>query len=334
MSTVIALSRRMRILLSAMLAVSILGGCEAPLDLERVEAEASKSVHGFDHFKAVAANDRHIVAASDAGVLLVADATVSAWERIQLPTKASFVNLSICPSGRFVAIDSRRTLWVSNVQAGDWQSKPVDTPESLMGLACDRNNVVWVGASFSTLLKSSDYGESWASTTQDEDLMFTVIQGLESGLLVAAGEFGTLMFSEDGGASWERAEPLPNEFYPMGLYFMDRQTGWVSGLGGTILHTGDGGASWQRQESGTGAPLYNFSAVGERLFATGDAGTLLEFIDGRWQAVAALSGVTTYLIGAVAAGEHQLLLAGGAGTLALIDLDPDSGHAAGRENGQ
>lgn len=314
----------------ASLAMLILAGCEAPLNLQGVEQEQSRSIHGFDHFKGVAASARKTVAASDAGVLLVGEPGAATWQRVQLPTKASFLNIVSCPNGRFAAVDSRRTLWVSDIEASDWEPKPVATEESLMGLACDHENRVWLGASFSTLLNSTDFGDNWVSTSQDEDLQFTAIQAKQDGLLIAAGEFGTVMFSQDAGANWERAEPLPNEFYPMGLYFRDRQTGWVSGLSGTIMHTADGGGSWRRQESGTGVPLYAFSALGERLFAVGDNATLLELDGDRWRSAGITDGIASYLIGAVPVGEQQLLLAGGAGTLTTVDLIPDAGRVAGQ----
>ncbi len=302
--------------------------------LDGVEQERAKGLHKFDHFKAMIANDQAIVAAADAGVLLVTDRAAQEWERVQLSTKASFVNLAVCPNGRFIALDSLRTLWVSNAEGVDWQPKPIDTQESLMALACDINNEIWIGASFSTFVTTRDFGDTWSSISQDEDLMFTAIQVLEDGLIIAAGEFGTVMFSEDNGGNWQRVEPLPNEFYPMGLYFRDRQTGWVSGLSGTILHTSDGGDTWQRQASATGAPLYAISAIGDRLFAMGDNGTLIELQGEQWQPVAMPSAMTAYLIGAVAVDQQTLLLAGGAGTLTNIDLIPDAGRVARQGNEQ
>lgn len=334
MKTRCAKYRLARVLILALHGLLALAGCEAPLNLAGVEQELARSSHGFDHFKGVATNGGRVVAASDAGVLLVADAGAQSWQRVQLSTKASFVNLAACPNRRFVAIDSLRTLWVSDAQGANWQARPVATQESLMGLACDVDNRVWVGASFSTLLTSSDFGETWNETSQDEDLMFTAIQAFDDGLIVAAGEFGTVIFSQNRGETWDRAEPLPNEFYPMGLYFRDRQTGWVGGLSGTILHTSDGGTTWQRQASGTSAPLYNFAANGDRLFATGDNGTLLELREGQWQPVPLAGGTTAYLIGAVAVDPQTLLVVGGAGTLATIDLIPDAGRVAGRGDEQ
>lgn len=290
------------------------------MNLQGVEHEQRKPVHGFDQFKAVAANERHQVAAADAGVLLVAPAAGDTWRRIDLPTKAAFLNLSVCPNGRFVGIDSRRTLWVSDENAAGWQAKPVDTTESLMALGCDRNNTVWLGASFSTVLNSTDFGDSWNAASQDEDLQFTAAQFLKDGLAIFAGEFGTVMFSADGGNDWERAEPIPNDFYPMGLYFEDRDNGWVSGLSGTIWRTRDGGVNWEREATETAVPLYAFAAVGTDLFAIGDNGTLLKHEKAAWKKVNLPQDIATYLVAGTSIGDSHLLLAGGAGTLLTLDV--------------
>ncbi len=314
--------QRLGVSVAAVAALVMLGGCEAPLNLQKVEEEQSRSTHRFDHLKAIAASDRRVVVAADAGVLLVSDKENIDWQREQLPTRAALLNLAVCPSGRFVAVDTRHTLWVSDEQATGWQANKIDTPETLMALGCDANNQVWVGASFSTILRSADYGKTWTSSTQDEDLLFTAIRFIGD-TTVAAGEFGTVMFSQDG-SNWDRAEPIPNEFYPMGLYFADRQHGWVSGLGGTIYHTADGGRSWSRQSSESGAPLYNIIAMGGRRFALGDNGSLLELQGDQWRRVSNFTPIPTYLVDAISLPGDSLLLAGGGGS--LIELKPSEGQ--------
>ena len=309
-----------RPLLLGLLGLLALGGCEAPLNLQKVGQEQDKAIHRFDHMKAMAASESHVVAGSDAGVLLVSDHAAAQWQRVQLPTKAAILSLTACPNGRFTAVDTRHTLWVSNAQAQDWQAKPIDTTESLMGLGCDAENRVWVGASFSTLLSSEDFGETWQSVSMDEDLQFTVLS-FAQGQRFAAGEFGTLMVSEDG-EQWQAVEPIPNELYPMGLHFANAQQGWVSGLGGTIYYTADGGNSWERQEAEASAPLYNFVAMGERLFAVGDNGTLLERNGDQWQRVPNFTPIPTYLVDGVGLSDGRLLLAGGGGT--VIELKPEA----------
>lgn len=309
----------LRCMLLALAGTGVLAGCEAPLNLANVQSEREAAVHRFDHLRAIAASDTQLVAGAGAGVLLVADAGVLQWQRVQLPTRASILSLAACPNGRFVAIDTRHTLWVSDTQAADWQARPVDTAESLMALGCDRHNRVWVGASFSTLLVSEDFGQSWHASSRDEDLQFTAFSFVDDSVF-AAGEFGTLMYSDDA-QEWQRTEPVPNDFYSIGLHFADRKRGWVCGLGGTVYHTADGGDSWQRQDSESNAPLYNFVTLGERLFVLGDNGALLQLVDGRWRRVANFQPIPTYLVDGVGLADGRLLIAGGGGS--LIELQPE-----------
>ncbi len=306
-----------------------LSACEAPLDLEQVEQEATRSVHRFDHFKGLARNGSTVVAVAERGTLLVLPAGSTRFHRIEFDTPASFMAVTTCPDGRFVALDSRRTVRISDDAASNWQSVPVPTEETLMSLACDREGRIWVGASFSTLLHSDDDGRTWKSQNQEEDLQFTALQALADGTVVAAGEFGTVMFSSDGGTRWERTEPIPDDFYPLGIHFLDRQQGWVCGLGGTVWRTTDGGRSWSMEETDTVRPLYGFTELGERIFLLGDNGTLLERRGQRWQRVTALTGVTPYLIAAVSLDDSRLLLAGGSGTLLTVEVGP-AGEGADR----
>jgi photosystem II stability/assembly factor-like uncharacterized protein len=63
--------------------------------------------------------------------------------------------------------------------------------------------------------------------------------------LLAVGERGHILVSEDGGDTWRQAE-VPTRATLTGVFFHDRQLGWVVGHDSVILRTTDGGASWER----------------------------------------------------------------------------------------
>lgn len=309
------LTNRLGRLLLGACCLSVLVACEAPLNLQKVEQEQALDRHRFDQFKGLAAGTDKIVAIADAGVVLVSDNKGDSWQRIQLPSLAALTSVTACPNGSFVAIDTRHQLWLSDASAMNWKASKIDTQESLMGLACGPDNKIWLGASFSTLLSSDDQGASWTTISQDDDFQITAIQFVNEKFAVAAAEFGNMLYSHDAGKNWQRGELLPNEFYPMGAYFKDETQGWVSGLSGTILHTADAGQTWTRQDTARSVPLYGISPVGERLFAVGDNGTLLEYAQGRWHEADGVANISSYLIAALAVDDQHLLLAGGAGTL-------------------
>lgn len=295
-------------------------GCEAPLNLQGVAKEAAKPLHRFDHLKGMAQGPNAYVAVADFGVLVHSPNGKIEPKRVELPTRASLLNVTACPSGRFLALDSRKHLWLSDEQAEQWRSIPVETEETLMGLACGPDDQFWVGGSFSTILSSKDQGSSWQATTQDEDFLISNIQVLPDGGMIAAGEFGTVMTKTGADEAWERMEPVPNDFYPLGAYFRSLKEGWLSGLSGAIYHTADGGQTWQLEPSETDRPLYNFIPLGDRLFVVGDNGTLLERGAGRWGRVAGAPDVATYLIAGVPSDKTGLIVAGGGGHLDKVTL--------------
>ncbi len=54
------------------------------------------------------------------------------------------------------------------------------------------------------------------------------------------------LHTTDGGATWERQDTGEGDDL-FGVFFLDSQTGWVTGAWGTVLHTTDGGVTWERQ---------------------------------------------------------------------------------------
>lgn len=297
----------------------LISACEAPLDLTLVEREIEKPIYRFDQLKAAASNHRRIIAVGDYGTVLTSLDKGETWQRTQLPTKSSLISVASCEDGSFAAIDTVRKVWLSDAQGSDWRAQQLETMESPMAINCDPRGRFWIAASFSTLIHSDESQGNWREISQQEDMQFTSIQWLDKDHAVVAGEFGSLYFTEDGGESWERGNDIPNEFYPMAAWFRTLDEGWVAGLSGTILHTEDRGETWHRQKSVSNAPIYNLIPQGDRLYATGDNGTLLQLIDDGWEQVPEAPRLFSYLITAIPQGEERLLVMGGRGIISPID---------------
>ena len=65
-----------------------------------------------------------------------------------------------------------------------------------------------------------------------------------NGNLVVVGGRGHILTSTDNGSSWQQAE-VPNRGALTGVYFLDRDLGWVVGHDSVILRTSDGGKTWE-----------------------------------------------------------------------------------------
>jgi photosystem II stability/assembly factor-like uncharacterized protein len=296
----------------------LISGCEAPLDLTLVEREIKKPIYRFDQLKAAASNHRRIIAVGDYGTVLTSLDKGETWQRTQLSTKSSLMAVASCEDGSFAAIDTLRKVWISDAKGSEWQATQLETMESPMAVTCDPRGRFWITASFSTLIHSDENQSNWQEVSQQEDMQFTAIQWLDRDNGVVTGEFGSLYFTHDGGESWERGNDIPNEFYPMAAWFRSLDEGWVAGLSGTILHTKDRGESWQRQASVSKAPIYNLIPQGDRLYATGDNGTLLQLQGDRWERVPDAPRLFSYLITAIPQGDERLLVMGGRGTISPI----------------
>jgi len=302
-------------------ALVALSGCEAPLNLEGVSSEKSKSVLRFDQFQSITNTGRAVVAVGSAGLVLNSKDGGVTWQRQMLPGGPSLIDIVNCPDMTLVALDIRRMLWLSEDDGDTWVSRPIDTAETPLALTCDPRNRLWVVGSFSTILSSADRGATWEMQTFDEDLMFTTVQFVEPGFAVITGEFGAVMTSVDEGATWERAGDLPGEFYPLAALFTSRDLGYVAGLNGKILHSDDGGQTWRYQETVTNSPLYGLVAQGEQLYAAGDFGVLLRQQGERWERQEHDLPAFSYLRGVAPINHQDLLLAGGMGALFRLPFD-------------
>ena len=296
----------------------LIAACEAPLNLEQVDAEGAKDMRRYDMLQAAAHSGKEVVVVSSVGAVITSQDEGNSWQRSELPGRPQLIDVTVCPSGDFFALDTGRRVW--RRAGGEWQSSVMDTPESVLSIHCAPSGRLWVSASFSTLYWAESDMQQWNEFSLYEDLQFTAVRFVDELNGFALGEFGTVMVSTDGGDSWEPREPIPNEFYPMAVDFLDVNNGWAGGLDGIIWQTGDGGNSWDRQESVTSAPIYNIHANEHGVFAVGGSAKLVELQNGEWRTFEGAPEVLAFMRGVDALENGSLLVAGGGGTLAVIPL--------------
>jgi len=295
--------------------------CEAPLNLEGVQAQSREAILRFDQYQAAATNDNSIVVVGSAGVVVISTDNGETWSRQILSAYPPLIDVVACPDSSYAALDFNHHIWLSNDNAKTWIKKPIDSTEVPQAMTCDSNNQIWVVASFSTILSTADQGDNWNTHSLGEDLMLTSLQFINETTAIASGEFGTILKSSDAGKTWEQMESLPGEFYPQASYFRDSETGWVVGLRGKVLHTNDGGNSWQFQPTDIDAPLYGIKGSGSALYSVGDTGKVLEYANGQWKQIKHDFPIRFYLRAVLPLNDKSILLAGGAGALHKLKID-------------
>jgi photosystem II stability/assembly factor-like uncharacterized protein len=304
----------------------LLTACEAKLDLSEVEKERQQPTARFDQFQAAARAEGTLVVVGSGGVVLHSRDGGKSWARTELSiageplTSPGLIDVTTCPNGSFAILDIGRRVWTSPDGQGGWQPREIEMMDEPLALTCDPAGRFWVVGGFSSLLVSDDAGESWEDRSFGEDAMLTTIQFLDRDYGVITGEFGTYYVTRDGGERWESPAVISDEFYPQDALFISHAEGWVVGLTGLIWHTADGGLTWERQPSGTEVPLYGLAEAHGRIFAVGDHATMLIHRDGAWQEVPRDQRKFGYLRVVLPTADGRVLVAGGAGTLATLDL--------------
>ncbi len=313
--------RLVRATLALMLLPALLAGCEAELNLAAVGEATSHASLRTDHYQALASTPAVSVLVGNDGAVLLSQDQGLTWQRQQLPGQPGLIDVDACPDGSFIALGFDNQLWHSADQGLNWSAHELPTQEQMLTATCAPNGAWWAAGGFTTLLASRDQGANWEETSLDEDAMLTTLQFLDTQQAVVTGEFGLVFSSTDGGHSWQASGRLPEEFYPHASRFVSLNEGWVGGLNGFIYHTLDGGQSWQRQATPSAAPIFNFSANRDGLFAIGDHSSVLRLSGERWQAVPT-PNAPTYLRAVSSGDDHRLTVAGGRGLLLNLDTRP------------
>ncbi|WP_232787804.1 hypothetical protein [Paraglaciecola sp. MB-3u-78] len=300
------------------LAVSFLlaSGCEAPLVLDNVTSQREKPLQRTDFYQAFAKNNQVAVLVGNNGVVLTSS-DAQTWSRTILTGKPALLDIASCPDQRLIALSFDNQVWVSNITGDDWISMQIPTQEQLMTIDCTPNGDWWVAGGFLTFLHSSNDGQSWDSSSLEEDAIITNLVFITEQKAIATAEFGMILVTENGGTSWELTGFLPDEFYPHAAHFTTTNEGWVGGLNGFVYYTEDGGSSWQKQAADSTVPIYQFVNVDEVLYALGDNATVMNLVGSNWQTMQAPTA-PVYLRAALSINK-KLLVAGGRGMFLAIE---------------
>ena len=300
--------------------ILLMTACQAPLNLEAVNQEQGRATHRTDRFEAGTFSGTAIIVVGIGGVVLRSlDGGVS-WNRTTLDKGASLIDAATCPDGTLAALQLENAVWISTDNGASWNRRKLQDELTPQAMTCDPLNRIWIVGGFSTILSSSDRAATWSRQNDGEDQLLTNIQLQDQDNGVATGEFGVILHTRTGGSDWASGVPLPGEFYPQDTLFVSEKEGRVVGLNGTILHTQDGGGSWSREVTETDAALYGLAKVGDAVYATGNAGTLLRLDEGGWRELDYGRRATGFLRVVLGIGNGKLLLAGDGGELQVVRL--------------
>jgi photosystem II stability/assembly factor-like uncharacterized protein len=207
---------------------------------------------------------------------------------------------SVCFSQGWVSQTSGLTTFISSVQflntltgyaAGsngnivkttnggtNWVPLASGVTENFNSLQFINVNTGWIsGTPGAVILKTTNGGANWHSYSTGENTQIFVA---DSSAIYGIGGGGSIIKSTNGGANWTPQTSGTTQFLT-DSYFINSNTGWISGFEGTILKTTNAGTNWVHQSSGTSAAFYSIFFLDANYgWAVGEGGTMKRTTNG------------------------------------------------------
>jgi len=127
-----------------------------------------------------------------------------------------------------------------------WVQQNSGTNVNLYDIEFLNENTGWAVGDGGVVLKTINGGKNWVNIPNPaEGKLLKSIHIIDSNYIYFAGWFETIIKSTDGGSSWiviRNGTAGQGSSYD-GLYFINKDTGWICGTGQKVLSTKDGGAT-------------------------------------------------------------------------------------------
>lgn len=309
-----------KLMRSAKLAVLLLAGCISFSKFALANAVASPnggsqkiiSFTPHDNLYAIAFHDDLGIAAGAAGLLLQSTDAGKNWTVDQkLPTELAMTAITV--NGSRAIVVGQTGLILVREQASSWKKiKPVSR-ERLLNVSLNGKGLAIAVGAFGTLLKSTDFGETWEVLRPDwlplyqvenagdfvaprDEPTFYLSKVFEDGTILIGGEYGQINRSTDGGMTWtpvlkveaESGSTTPPTIF--GMNFHGDGIGYGAGQNGLVVKTTDHGQTWQVLKTDSHASLYDVVPTGNgNVFAVGmRAGLVSEDSGKTWRRLDAL----------------------------------------------
>lgn len=215
-------------------------------------------------------------AAGSGGKIVHSTDQGKSWTLQPTPVNDTLQDIEAWDSARAVAAGNDGVVLTTKDGGRSWQEVEVprsDIANKFVRVRTMPGGVAWVVGAGGMALRSNDFGMTWESTAEQEDISWNDIFFVgRRGWLV--GEFGNLRVSDDGGDSWQAVDS-PVEDSLMAIAFRDSRHGVAVGMSGLVMTTSDGGKQWTVRPPVTAEHLFDVTWNGTRWIAAGGDGVVL-----------------------------------------------------------
>lgn len=289
--------------------------------------------HGTAHdalYDVVFEGEKGIAVGAFGNVLVTADGGAT-WQVQAFPMKHLALMAVAMREGKCIAVGQTGLVYAA-ADCKTWKAAPSMTKSRLLAVDVTRQGVAYAVGAFGTILKSTDWGQSWAeqkvdwSTITDDgaEPHLYDIHVAEDGSVTAVGEFELVLRSSDG-QQWKALHKGERSLFGLSVVEGGKKM-YASGQSGALLSSADGGATWTSHKTGTGAILTGVHATAQgEVLASGINAVVLsrdggatwsplnsKLVRNAWyQALAASEGT---------GGKRRLVAVGAGGTILELDL--------------
>lgn len=152
----------------------------------------------------------------------------------------------------------------------------VEKRDRLYGVAQPATDVIWVAGNYGKVVRSEDYGSTWAMQPSGTSQHLQAIAAWDGLRAVAVGNGGTVLVTEDGGKAWRKAE-LPASVTEQKLMrvrtYADGRA-WAVGEQGSVLAAEAFGARWSDASGGGDVTWNDIAEFGNDVCMVGEFGRI------------------------------------------------------------
>ncbi|MEO8446634.1 MAG: YCF48-related protein [bacterium] len=199
----------------------------------------------------------------------------SNWNKVILNTTGNlFAVRFLNNSTGFIAGDTG-VVFKTTDGGSTWNRKITNVSRSLTCIAMVDSIVVAAGLN-ATVVRSSDYGETWQIINPNNNNYFFDVMFKNSTTGFLAGTYGAIVRTTDAGLSWSTVSTATNRWF-YSISFGDDNTGFAASDYGNIARTTNGGLSWISYGTPTSEFQYALKAFSVNdIISVGNKGTILK----------------------------------------------------------
>ncbi len=314
----------------ALLIAGVLSTAAFAAPTSAIELKSQGVAH--DALFAIAFDGANGIAAGAPGKIMSSKDSGESWTADEkFPTPLAMLGVDI-KGERAIAVGQMGAICVRTTRSG-WTKVASGSTERLMNVAFNRRGLAVAVGAFGTVLKSSDYGNSWTpvmvdfkpflgADQVDQGIQphFSAVSVGDDGVITIAGEFSLILRSADAGASWtalHKGEPAI-----FALELRADGVGYAVGQDGLILRSSDGGANWAQMSNASKANLLGVRSAGSRAVASAMHDMLTSTDDGHtWKNLTAPDVQAGWYSGVGVTG-NRFMTVGFTGRIVQVNASP------------